>query len=216
MASFVLDVTSSLVATFLTVAGGWAVSKRLRRWVKGLCSRLAGLPIRQVYQRQELASSDLANDIAEARWIRVLAGRGNELTRDSFKPVWAGTTPSQQVVQVLLPDMRPLPDSWLARREADIRRLDPGFSPGLLAEQVRTNATYVATAALRQGNVSLRFYNSPNVYRAIITDKVAYLTLYGDSAHGRHSPCIAARRPGLMYQLTLSLFTTAWEQSEAA
>jgi hypothetical protein len=113
-----------------------------------------------------------------------------------------------------LPDLRHGQDSWLARREEDMRRADPTFSAGFLAEQVRTNAHFVTAAARRQGNVSLRFYNLPNTHRVIVTNEVAYLTLYGGSVHGRHSPCIAARRPGLLYDLALSLFSTAWEQSE--
>jgi len=129
--------------------------------------------------------------------------------------VWAGTTRTRQVVQVLLPDLRPGPGSWLAKREADVRRVDPGFSPGLLAAQIRANADYV-TAAAGSGSASLRFYNLPNRYRVIVTDKVAYLTLYGEASHGRHSPCIVARRPTLIYELALSLFTMAWEQSSAS
>ncbi len=211
--TFIFDVVSSLIATFVAVAGGWALSKRARRRLTAIFSWLAGLPIDHVYQRQELASADLAGDLTKARWIRVLAGRGNELTRDTFTSVWAGTARTQQMVQILLPDPRPGPNSWLTRREADVRRLDPGFSPGTLAQQVSTNAAYVAAAASRQGNVSMRFYNLPNQYRAIITDKVAYLTLYGGSAHGRHSPCIVARGPGLAYELALSLFTLAWQHS---
>jgi hypothetical protein len=213
MITFILDAISSLTATFIAVAGGWALSKRARRRLTAVFSRLAGLPIDHVYERQELASADLASDLAKARWIRVLAGRGNELTRDTFKSVWAGTARTQQMVQILLPDPRPGPNSWLARRETDVRRLDPGFSPGTLARQVRANVAYIAAAASRQGNVSMRFYNLPNQYRAIITDKVAYLTLYGGSAHGRHSPCIVARRPGLAYELAQSVFTLAWEHS---
>lgn len=213
---FAVDVLSSLVATALTVAGGWALSKRVRRAWTALLSRVAGLPVRHVYPRQEQASADLAADLAEARWIRVLTGRGNELTRDTFERVWAGTTRSRQVVQVLLPDVRPGPGSWLAKREADVQRMDPGFAPGLLTAQVRANAEYVAAAAGRQGTASLRFYNAPNAYRVIVTDKVAYLTLYSNAAHGRHCPCVVARRPTFLYELALSLFTTAWEQSVPA
>jgi hypothetical protein len=216
MTGFVVDVISSLVATALTVIGGWALSKRFRRSWTALLSRIAGLQVRRVYQRQELASEDLRADLADAQWIRVLTGRGNELTRDTFRHVWAGTTRNQQVVQVLLPDVRPGSGAWVAKREADIRRLDPGFSDGLLEAQIRANANYVAAAVRGQGTASLRFYNMPNVYRVIITDKVAYLTLYSNAAHGRHSPCIAASRPTLMYDLALSLFTTAWAQSTAA
>ncbi|WP_033437382.1 hypothetical protein [Saccharothrix sp. NRRL B-16314] len=213
MVDFVLATASSLVATCLTVACGWALSKRVRRSLTALFSSIAGLPVQHVYQRQELAGPDLARDLTRAHWIRVLAGRGNELTRDTFTSVWAGGTRPQQVVQVLLPDLRSSPHSWLAKREEDVRRADPAFASGFLAEQVRANANYVAAAAHRHGNASLRFYNLPNRYRVIVTNEVAYLTLYSGSAHGRHSPCIAARQSSLIYDLALSLFSLAWEQS---
>lgn len=217
MADFVVGVISSLAATLLTVAGGWLFSKQLRRMLTAMLSRLAGLPVQRVYERQELASGDLARDLVNAQWIRVLAGRGNELTRDTFAPVWTGCTRRPpQFVEVLLPDLRRGQDSWLTKREEDMRRADPTFSAGFLAEQVRTNAHFVTAAARRQENVSLRFYNLPNTHRVIVTNEAAYLTLYGGSVHGRHSPCIAARRPGLLYDLALSLFSSAWEQSEPA
>ncbi|WP_433382485.1 hypothetical protein [Streptosporangium sp. CA-115845] len=65
-------------------------------------------------------------------------------------------------------------------------------------------------------NVSLRFYDLPNVHRVIITDNVAYLTIYRQAEHGRNSPCIVARSPGLMYDYALLLFGTAWEHSRPA
>lgn len=108
------------------------------------------------------------------------------------------------------------PDSWLARREADIQQVDPGIYPGLLAEQVRANASYVLTVARQRENVALRFYDLPNIYRVIVTDNVAYLTIYSNTEHGRNSPCIAARRPGLMYDLALLLFSTAWNHGQSA
>ncbi|MCR3753739.1 hypothetical protein LX88_007749 [Lentzea californiensis] len=209
-----MGVVSSLAATALTVASGWVLSKRLRCVLTAMFSRLAGLPVRRVYERQELASPDLARDLANAQWIRVLTGRGNELTRDTFKPVWTGGMRPPQFIEVLLPDLRCGPDSWVARREEDVRRADPTFSTGFLAEQVRTNTHFVTAAARRHGNVALRFYDLPHTHRVIVTNEVAYLTLYGGSVHGRHSPCVAARRPGLVYDLALSLFNSAWEQSE--
>ncbi|MFI6457166.1 hypothetical protein ACIBF6_37120 [Streptosporangium amethystogenes] len=85
----------------------------------------------------------------------------------------------------LLPDVDLGSDSWLSRREKEMRRVDLGFSSGLLAEQVRVNAAYVREVARHRENVSLRFYDLPNVHRVIITDNVAYLTIY---RHARGHP----------------------------
>nr|WP_113702213.1 hypothetical protein [Nonomuraea lactucae] len=159
-----------------------------------------------------MAVPELAAELARARWVRVLAGRGNELTRDGFAAVWEGAGRLESV-QVLLPDAGLGPGSWLSVREAEMRRMDVGFSPGLLTEQVRVNAAYVSEVARRRENVSLRFYDLPNVHRIVVTDRVAYLTLYRQTEHGRNSPCVVARRPGLMYDYALLLFTTAWEHA---
>ncbi|MEU4235326.1 hypothetical protein AB0F17_64590 [Nonomuraea sp. NPDC026600] len=76
---------------------------------------------------------------------------------------------------------------------------------------MRNNAEYVRQVALHLDVVELRFYDLPNLYRIILTDEVAYITLYGDMEHGRNSPCLVARRPGLLYGLALRIFTSTWE-----
>jgi hypothetical protein len=216
MGEFMLGVVSSLLATALTVLGGWAFSLRARRWPAVLLSRLTGLGVLRALPRQQLATKELAADLARARWVRVLAGRGNELTRDSFASVWEAAGKRLESVQVLLPDTMTGHDSWLSQRESDIRRVDPGFSPGLLADQVRINATYVSEIRRHRQPVSLRFYNLPNLHRLVITDNVAYLTMYRQTEHGRNSPCIVACRPGVLYDHALLLFNTTWEHSRLA
>ncbi|MFC4584797.1 hypothetical protein [Sphaerisporangium corydalis] len=213
MNEFTLGVVSSLLATALTVAAGWAFSMRSRQWPVALLSRLTGLGVRRVIPRQRLASRELTAELTRARWVRVLAGRGNELTRDGFAAVWEAAGRRLEFAQVLLPDPGLGPGSWLARREEEMARVDLGFSAGLLAEQVRVNAAYVSEVARHREQVALRFYDLPNLHRVVITDDVAYLTLYLRTEHGRNSPCVVARRPGLMYDYALQLFTTAWDHS---
>lgn len=216
MSTFIFGVVSSLAATALAVAGGWVLSKRTRQWSVVLLSRFTGLGIRHIYRQQKSANLGIPAELSRARWVKVLAGRGNELTRDSFISVWACTGNRLESVQILLPNPGLGSDSWLARREADIRRIDPGIRPGLLVEQIRTNASYVLEVVRRRENVALRFYDLPNIYRVIATDNIAYLTLYSNTEHGRNSPCIVAGRPGLMYDLALLLFSTAWGQGQSA
>lgn len=213
MSAFIFGVMSSLAATALAATGGCIFSKRTRQWLVALPSRFTGLGIQRVYLQQKLANSDIPNELSRARWLKVLAGRGNELTRDGFISVWGDTDNHLESVQILLPNPDLGSDSWLARREKNIRSVDPGIRPGLLAEQVRTNSSYLLEVARQKENVTLRLYDLPNIYRVILTDNVAYLTIYRNAAHGRNSPCIVARRPGLMYDLALLLFSTAWEHS---
>ncbi|GII62305.1 hypothetical protein Skr01_23900 [Sphaerisporangium krabiense] len=210
MEEFVIGVVSSLVASMIAIMGGIALSPRMRSWPTLLLSRFTGLGICRIYQRQRVATEDLAAELSKARWVRVLTGRGNELTRGGFAALWEDEGRRLDFVQVLLPDTEHHPASWLEWREDEIRRIDPGFSCGMLAEQVEINASYINQVAADRGNIEMRRYNLPNLHRVVITDRVAFLTLYRRAAHGRDSPCILAPRPGLMYDYALNLFTTAW------
>ncbi len=211
-----LGVASSLLATALAVFGGWIASIRSRQWMMILLSRLTGLGVWRVVARQHLGAQQMKAELARARWVCVLAGRGNELTRDTFASVWEDAGRRIESVQVLLPDCQRGPSSWLTQREADMRRIDPGFFRGLLAEQVRINAAYVREIAHQRHSIALRFYDLPNLHRLIITDRAAFLTIYWTSEHGRNCPTILARHPGLMYDYALLLFQTTWTHSQPA
>ncbi|GLX03038.1 hypothetical protein [Microtetraspora sp. NBRC 16547] len=213
MEEFLIGVASSLVAGALAVIGGMALSPRIRSWPTLLLSRLTGLGISRVLPRQRLATNDLKAELDKARWVRVLTGRGNELTRDGFAALWENEGRRLEFVHVLLPDTCHRSMSWLAWREDEIRRFDPGFSRGMLAEQIDINAAYISEAAHDRDNIELRRYNLPNLHRIVITDRVAFLTLYRPATHGRDSPCIVAPRPGLLYDYALQLFTTAWDHA---
>ncbi|WP_329519697.1 hypothetical protein [Spirillospora sp. NBC_01491] len=211
MTEFVLGVLSSLAATMMTVTGGLVASRRARQWPTVLLSRLTALGVLRTYPRQRAANADLPGELQRARWVGVLAGRGNELTRDGFARMWREAGPRLRSVRVLLPDPSGDAGSWLARRESAMRRFDPGMRPGLLADQVRANAAYLLEVVRQREAVALRFYDLPNLYRIIITDSVAYITFYEPGEHGRNSPCVVARGPGLMYDFALGVFSAAWE-----
>ncbi|MFD7529407.1 hypothetical protein ACFV8E_17700 [Streptomyces sp. NPDC059849] len=97
-----------------------------------------------------------------------------------------------------------------------IRSTYPGFTPDLLKNQVRTNMGYLTHATCTRRNFEHRSFNLPNTCRVIATDKAAYLTFYSSSAHGRNSPCLYARAPGLLYTIALQQFDTAWMNSSPA
>ena len=213
MSGFILGVLSSLVAALLTVAAGWLSSKRMRHWPLAVLSAMTGLGIRRSYARQSQANLDLGADLAKARWVKVLTGRGNELTRDSFRPLWQEAGSRLESVQILLPDPYIEAGSYLADREAEIRRYDSGYQPGLLGQQVNSNIEYISTIASKRPNVELRLYNLPNICRIIVTDQVAYLTTYSANDHGRNAPCAVYRHPGSMYEFASHMFSIAWRQA---
>jgi len=240
LTEFMLGVTSSLAATAVTVGLGGLLSRRLRRWLLAAVARLSGLGVLRVHRHQDDARAELSGEIRRARWLRVMVGRGNELTRDGFAPLWSGGGRPPDHVRVLLPDPvstgsdpsaspeaageGPVerqgsaaalrdggPASWLDRREAELISLDPGFGRGLLAEQVLANFHYLSEATRDLANTEIRFYELPHLYRIIATDNLVFLTLYQNGAHGRNSPCIVAHRSGSLYDFALRIFDTAWE-----
>ncbi|CAM5652908.1 hypothetical protein SGRIM119S_02997 [Streptomyces griseorubiginosus] len=80
---------------------------------------------------------------------------------------------------------------------------DPDFTPELLRSQVRANIDYLTRASHAQPGLRLHRYNLPKTFRVIATDRACYLTFYSDHGHGRNSPCLYARAPGLLYTSAL-------------
>ncbi|MFE7033743.1 hypothetical protein ACFU9Y_25845 [Streptomyces sp. NPDC057621] len=214
MNAFLLGILSSLITSALLLALSLLRASRPLWWLTAACSWFTGTGLRRVYRRQAAAEQNMGPDLARARWVKVMAGRGNVLTREAFTPLWSGDT-SPAPVQILLPDPDAPHDSWLDRRCQDVSRFDPGFTPELLRNQVRANIDYLTQTARAQHNIQLHSYNLPHTCRVIATDKVAYLTFYSDDVHGRNSPCLYARSPGLLYTIALQQFDTAWANSTA-
>ncbi|WP_329296577.1 hypothetical protein [Streptomyces pseudovenezuelae] len=215
MNAFLLGVLSSLATSALLLALSLLHAARPLWWLTAACSWFNGTGLHRVYRRQSSAERTMREDLARAQWVKVIAGRGNILTREAFAPLWSGTI-SPASVQILLPDPDTPNDSWLDRRSHNVARFDPGFTPDLLRSQVRANVDYLTQAAQTHTGIWLRRYNLPHTCRIIATDKVAYLTFYSDNAHGRNSPCLYARAPGLLYTIALQQFDTAWANSTEA
>lgn len=215
MREFVLGIVSSLAASALIVAAAWFGSHAVRGWVPRMLARLTGTTPIRAYRTQADANRHLAEDLRKARWIMVLAGRGNELTRDSFAPVWRHPD-GYESIRVLLPDPEVNgPHTWLARREAENAKHDKGHAPGRLATQIRGNVEYLVEATKASANVELRLFDLPSVCRIVATDAVAYFTTYKQSDHGRNSPCLVWRNPSPMYEYAVRLCTVAWDGSRA-
>nr|WP_221475651.1 hypothetical protein [Sphaerisporangium rubeum] len=211
------DLLSSLLATVLSVGAGWVAARWLRELPVLLLGWLTGLGKVRVHRGQRKANDELPVVLSRARWVKVLAGRGNEITRDGFGVLWdKGGDSRLEFVEILLPDPSAGAGSWLSRRELEMRRVDPGFTAGLLADQVCLNAVYIQQLARRSGKVRLRFYDLPNLQRVILTDEVAYLTVYRSDEHGRNSPCLVAHRPGPLYDYAENLFAAAWDSGVSA
>ncbi|MEU4832669.1 hypothetical protein [Streptosporangium sp. NPDC023615] len=209
MRELVIGIASSLIATGLTVAAGWFGLSWPRKLLLRLLSRVSGLGVVRAYKKQSAANTALAADLRAARWIKVLAGRGNELTRDSFQEVWRQRHTRLRSVQILLPDPAD-PGRWLQSREEEMRRVDPGFESGLLAKQVSANIAYLSAVVAANPEVEMRLFDAPHTCRAIITDHFAYFTPYLSSAHGRNTPCFVFGNGSVMYDHLLRTFENLW------
>ncbi|MFF4176303.1 hypothetical protein [Streptomyces sp. NPDC001750] len=215
MNDFLIGILGSLAASAILLALGLLRGARPVRWLVAACSQYTRTGLGRVYLHQSSAEQDLARDLQRARWVKVLAGRGNVLTREVFSSLWSAE-PSPQSVQILLPDPEPREDSWLDRRSQEVSRFDPGFTRGLLRNQVRANIDYLAQVTQTRDGIELRTFNLPNNCRVIATDRAAYLTFYSASAHGRNSPCLYARAPGILYTAALRQFDAAWTHATPA
>lgn len=209
MTAFLLGVLSSLVASGVVLVLGVLRGSRPLWWFVALGSWCTGTGLGRVYRHQASAEKDIARELERARWIKVLAGRGNTLTREAFSPLWSGEF-ALESVQILLPDPSTRDNSWLDRRAYDVCRFDPGFTPSLLRNQVQTNIDYLEHVSHTQRNFELRSFNLPNTCRVIATDRAAYITFYSRASHGRSSPCLYVRAPGLLYSFALQHFDSAW------
>ncbi|MEV0437569.1 hypothetical protein AB0I84_14625 [Streptomyces spectabilis] len=212
MTAFAFGILSSLAASGIALTLGLLRGSRPLWWLVTACSWFTGTGLGRVYQHQSSAEQDIERELARARWIKVLAGRGNVLTRETFSPLWSGEL-SLESVQILLPDPSTRTDSWLDRRSHDVCRFDPGFTPSLLRSQVQTNIDYLVQVSRTQSNFELHSFNLPNTCRVIVTDRGAYITFYSRSAHGSGSPCLYARTRGFLYAFALQQFDAAWAGS---
>ncbi|WP_193374550.1 hypothetical protein [Nocardiopsis valliformis] len=208
---------SSLAATAATLGFGWLMSKRVRGWVLAALARLSGLGVLRIHRHQDDAKGELAEELRRARSVRVMVGRGNELTRDGFAPLWSGGGRTPESTRVLLPDpyVPEEGESWLDRRERELGVTDPGFRRGVLRDQVLANHRYLLEATAAQDSTEIRFYDLPNLYRIVVTENLVFLTLYRKAVHGRRSPCIVAGQSGWLYEFALRVFDTAWEASRS-
>jgi hypothetical protein len=211
MVAFSLGILSSLITSAMCAALVWLTSTRFRSWLTALLSRLTGVGLERVYATQAEANRSLANELSRARWVKILAGRGNELTRDQFAVAWANVPARITAIEVLPDPESAGGDSWLAARESEMSQHDRGFAPGLLADQIRTNIAYIRAQAHGRPAVEMRLFDFPHLCRIVATDRVVFLTTYNEKEHGRNSPCFAFRRATPLYDFALRIFQSVWQ-----
>jgi hypothetical protein len=209
VANFLVGVVSSLVASMLLLVAGTYLFPRVRIWVGAALGRVAGVGVIRMYPTQSAAAKDVAAAVLGARHVSILAARGNELVSGNLDDLWDKVATKERVT-IVLPDYgRTDPASWLTHHEEEAARYDPGFGENLLAEQVKSNSEYLRKRARGRANVHLENVDFPTVGRLVITDRIAFITLYSESSHGRDAPCLAAGLSSPFYHFAVRLFSMA-------
>ncbi len=194
---------------FLAVVG--AVFSRQARWVlNGALGRLLGIELDKVYESSAMAQPDLTYDMRRARTVAIFTGRGDELQREAFKPLFAGRPEHRSVrVRVLLPATNTgARVDWVKQREIELGRFDASFGHGLLRRQIGSNVEFLRGYQGR--NVEVRRYSMPHLGRLVITERAAYLAFYRADVHGRECHVYRFHR-GDFYDGLVRIFELAWD-----
>lgn len=211
MESFWINVLASVISSSAILAVTAVLSRRARWVLTGILGRLLAVDIEGVFSDKRAAEADVRTELARSREVAIFTGRGNELQRDTFEPIFLGrpaSTPRR--VRVLLPCTEAtVPSDWTQQRENKLAAFDPAFGkPGLLRDQIETNARFLSRYV--DAGVELRRFSCPHIGRLVITDRFAYFTPYRDDAHVRGCPVYKFRR-GDLYDNFSRLFEQLWD-----
>jgi hypothetical protein len=210
MVTFLMEIGAAVIGGVLLITVTGMVSVRARWILTAAVARWLDLDIEFVFRDKAAAAADLMREIEEADSIRILAGRGNELQRDTFGSLYLpGRYP--EAARILLPDCQddPSTSTWIAQRERELASFDPAFGTHLLSTQVSNNIEFLRQHVAK-GTVALRLFNAPHLGRMIITDRYLYFTPYLRRTHGRHNHVYKLGR-GELYNNFCRFFDQLWE-----
>jgi hypothetical protein len=212
MKEFLLGVLSSLAAGIVLAIFATSTSVRTRRLMARALGALTGTDLDATFVDRSRAAADIRTELRSAKEIRLLAGRGSELQRETFEALLSKRPAlARATFRVLLPVSRGgrLYTYWLRSRESEVSSFDLSFRTGMLAAQVDANVRFLRPH-IESGTTQLRRYNCPHLGRILLTDRYCYFTPYRATAHGRESPVMKYRR-GDTYDWFGRLFELLWQ-----
>lgn len=186
MASFLFSVLASLLAGVLLLIAATTVSRRARWVLTGILGRLLDVDIDVVFSDKRAAEADVRKELGRAREVAIFTGRGNELQRDTFDPIFLHRPAAKPLrIRVLLPRTDGSGDfDWTQQRGEELAKFDQAFGRrGLLNEQIETTARFL-DQYVTSGKVELRRFSCPHIGRIILTDRCAFFTPYRHDSHG--------------------------------
>ena len=208
--NFILNVMASIIGGAILLGIASILSKKVRWLLISLFSRILDVDIDYVFPNKKASVEDLKKELVNAKFVYVFAGRGNELQRDTFNPLFINRT-RDIPTKILLPDIQIGEGEydWLMQREIELSKFDSAFGNKHLHTQVKTNMDFIQSY-MQNNKIELRKYNYPNIGRIIITDRCVFFTPYKEDFHGRHSRVYKFRKNGDMYYNFLRLFNQLW------
>lgn len=215
MAGFWISTLGSLLASVVVVIVTASVSSRARWVLTGILGRLLDVEIDAVFTDKRSAEADVRKELARARDIAIFTGRGNELQRDTFDPIFLHRPAAKALrVRVLLPRADGSGEfDWTQQREHELSKFDSAFTrEGLLKEQIETTAKFLEGYVLTT-KVELRRFSCPYIGRIILTDRCVFFTPYRNDSHGRDCAVYKYRR-GDLYENFARLYEQLWAASD--
>jgi hypothetical protein len=213
--NFLGNILASIIAGILVILGIGIFSKRARWILTAVLGHLLDVDIEYVYRNGRVAATDVANEIQRSAWVSIMAGRGNELQRETFAPL-LGNGPNSRIrpFKILLPKVDIGKEyDWTKQREDELARFDRSFGHGVLKAQIGMTIGFLKPH-LGSDCVQLRLCSCPHLGRILITDRTAFFTSYSARAHGRESRVYKYGAGGDMYQWFCRLFDQVWEASD--
>ncbi|MGW1364854.1 hypothetical protein ACWCQP_46575 [Streptomyces chartreusis] len=205
MNEFWAGVVSSVVVSAAFALLGWAASPSVRLRVRRALLKSMNAEIVERFETQHSAAGEISARLAGAQEVRILAGRGNELQRDTFRALWAEA--DRKELNILLPDPeRSGPGTWIDDHQQEALAYDGGQGDRMIEENIRSNVQYVRNRIARLERAEMRLYDLPIVARLIITEKWAFITPYSERRHGADSPCVMVKSGNPVYELAERMF----------
>ena len=102
----------------------------------GILGRLLDIDIDGVFSDKRTAEVDVRKELGRAREIAIFTGRGNELQRYTFDPIFLHRPATKPLrIRVLLPRTDASDYDWTRQREEELAEFDHAFGrQGLLRE----------------------------------------------------------------------------------
>lgn len=214
--SFLANIAASFIASVVFVLGAALFSSRARWLLTGVLGHLLRVDIEAVYDDKTEAGADLSRELARAHDVAILTGRGNELQRDTFYPLFLKRPAAKDIrVRILLPITDRTAQDWTQQREDELAQFDPSYAKrGLLKEQIQATSKFLEQY-IANGQVELRRFSMPHVGRIVITDRCVFFTPYREDSHGRDCSIYKYRR-GDMYDSYARFFEQLWNSRETS